>query len=72
MCISNLFGGGYSAPEIQKVDPTPTDVSNSDIGSSASSESEANKKQRKKQGYAATKLSTLAGQAATTGRNTLG
>ena len=74
MCGS-LFGGGgdYSAPEVQKVDPTVTNVTSSDVGSTSSSESEANRKQRAKKGYAATRLSnTVAGTAASGNRSTLG
>lgn len=85
--IGSLFGGGgggssYSSsasaasttPTVQKINPSITNVTSSDVGSSSSSESEANKKQRAKRGYAATrlavnKLTTLAGNA---GRSTLG
>ena len=80
--ISGLFGGGgggssYSAPEVQKVDPTITNVTSSDVGSTGSSESEANRKQRAKKGYTATrlaanKLTSIAGQAASGSRSTLG
>ena len=77
--VSGIFGGGssYSAPEVQKVDPTITNVTSSDVGSTGSSESEANRRQRAKKGYAATrlaanKLTSIAGQAASGSRSTLG
>jgi len=71
MC-SSLFGGSskVSTPEITQVAPAATNVTSSDISDSSGS-GEANKRQRAKRGYAATRLAsdTLAGSA---GKTTLG
>jgi hypothetical protein len=67
MCGS-LFGK-TKTPEVQKVDPTVTDVTSSNI-SSDSGEIESIKKKKKQQGYAATQLSTILGNAGT--KETLG
>lgn len=48
MCVGSLFGGG-ATPSVQKVNPTPTTVTNSDISGGSSGDSEALKKQKKKQ-----------------------
>lgn len=73
MCLGKLLGGGVSTPEVQKVNPTPTTVTATDAGSgSGSGDSEALKKQKKKQGYAATQIAndTIAGSSG--GKTTLG
>lgn len=59
MC-SALFGGGPKMPEIQKVSPQAQQVTNGDIQANIGSESEAARKKRAKQGYAATRLADTA------------
>ena len=66
MC-SSLFGGKSYTPQIQKVDPAVTNVTNSDINASGSSDSEAARKKRLRQGFAATTLATQSQS-----KNTLG
>lgn len=55
-------------PAVQKVDPTVTDVTNSQV-SDNDGDTEANKK-KKKQGFAATRLATLLSNAGS--KDTLG
>ena len=72
MCGSVFGGGKVSAPEIQQVAPSATNVTTQDIGAEGSADSEAARRQRAKRGYAATRLAqTIAGQAAS-GKTTLG
>lgn len=59
MC-SALFGGRSKMPEIQKVSPQAQQVTNGDIGADMGTESEAARKKRAKQGYAATRLADTA------------
>lgn len=67
MCSSSLFGGKVSTPTITKVDPSVTNVTSSDVNSSGSSDAEAARKKKLRQGFAATTLATQA-----QGKNTLG
>ena len=59
MC-SALFGGkqSVSTPEIKQVAPSATTITNADIGGTA--DTEAAKKRKQKQGYAATRLADVA------------
>lgn len=66
MCGS-LFGGKVSTPAIQKVDPSVTNVTSSDVNSTGSSDSEAARKRKLRQGFAATTLATQSQN-----KNTLG
>lgn len=59
MC-SALFGGRPKMPEIQKVSPQAQQVTNGDIRADMGTESEAARKKRAKQGYAATRLADTA------------
>lgn len=55
MC-GGLFGGGggsYTPPEVQKVNPTPTQVTPSSVANQTDLSSERNK-QRRRQGFAST------------------
>lgn len=56
-------------PAVQKVDPTVTDVTNSQV-SDNDGDTEAGKRKRKKQGFAATRLATLLSNAGS--KDTLG
>lgn len=71
MCggLKSVFGGGgkVSVPEVQKVDPAVTNVTSSDVGSDTTSDAEAARRKKLRQGYAATTLATQ-----TQGKNTLG
>lgn len=65
---SVLFGSRkVSTPQIQKVDPAVTNVTSSDVGSDTTSDAEAARRKKLRQGYAATTLATQ-----TQGKNTLG
>ena len=66
MCGS-ILGGKVRVPEIQKVDPAVTNVTSGDINADTTSDAEAARKKRLRQGYAATTLATQ-----TQGKNTLG
>lgn len=59
MC-SALFGGRPKMPEIQKVIPQAQQVTNGDIRADGGTDSEAARKKRAKQGYAATRLADTA------------
>lgn len=61
MC-SALFGGkrSVSTPEIKQVAPSATTITNTDIDAGGTADSEAAKKKKQKQGYAATRLSDIA------------
>lgn len=59
MC-SALFGGRPKMPEVQKVSPQAQQVTNGDIRAYMGTESEAARKKRAKQGYAATRLADTA------------
>lgn len=70
-----MCGGLFSkpkTPEVKKVDPVPTAVTNTDTQTQGA-ESEANKEQRRKRGYAYNQLSkdrdTIVGGS---GKKTLG
>lgn len=66
-----MCGNPFKSPKVpvaQKVDPTVTDVTNSQV-SDDSGDTEANKK-KKKQGFAATRLATLLSNAGS--KDTLG
>lgn len=71
MCggLKSIFGGGgrVSVPQVQKVDPAITNVTSSDVGASSTSDTEAARKKKLRQGYAATTLATQV-----QGKNTLG
>lgn len=56
-------------PAVQKVDPTVTDVTNSQV-SDNDGDTEAGKRKRKQQGFAATRLATLLSNAGS--KDTLG
>ena len=58
MC-SGLFGGkrSVSTPEIKQVAPSATTITNADIDAGGT---EAAKKRKQKQGYAATRLADVA------------
>lgn len=61
MC-SALFGGkqSVSTPEIKQVAPSATTITNADIDASGTADTEAAKKRKQKQGYAATRLVDVA------------
>ncbi len=67
MCGSLFGGGSVKTPEIQKVDPAVNNVTSSEINASGSSDAEAARKRKLRQGFAATTLATQA-----QGKNTLG
>lgn len=60
MC-SALFGGkqSVSTPEIKQVAPSATTITNADIDA-GTADTEAVKKRKQKQGYAATRLADVA------------
>lgn len=67
-----MCGNPFKSPKVpaaQKVDPTVTDVTNSQV-SDDSGDTEASKKKKKKQGFAATRLATLLSNAGS--KDTLG
>ena len=78
MC-GGIFGGGSShasTPEVQKVNPVATQVTPESVSNSTSQSAE-NAKQKRRQGYASTKLKststgTLAGGADTSMNGTGG
>jgi hypothetical protein len=55
MC-GNLFGGGSSSPKVEKVAPAPTAITPTDTGSQADRMAAEAEKQRKKRGYASTRV----------------
>lgn len=62
MC-SALFGGKQSVstpPEIKQVAPSATTITNADIDAGGTADTEAAKKRKQKQGYAATRLADVA------------
>lgn len=61
MC-SALFGGkqSVSTPEIKQVVPSATTITNADIDAGGTDDTEAAKKRKQKQGYAATRLADVA------------
>lgn len=61
MC-SALFGGkqSVSTPEIKQVAPSATTITNADIDAGGTADTEAAKKRKRKQGYAATRLADVA------------
>nr|DAG29466.1 MAG TPA: hypothetical protein [Caudoviricetes sp.] len=79
MCGSKLFGGGsshVSAPKVEQVAPAPTQVTNADTNATEGT-AEAERKNRRKRGYASTQLAknsndTVLGNANSGGRTTLG
>lgn len=67
-----MCGNPFKSPKVpaaQKVDPTVTDVTNSQV-SDDSGDTEASKRKKKKQGFAATRLATLLSNAGS--KDTLG
>lgn len=67
-----MCGNPFKSPKVpaaQKVDPTVTDVTNSQV-SDNDGDTEAGKKRKKKQGFAATRLATLLSNAGS--KDTLG
>lgn len=71
MCGSIFGGGKVSTPEVQKVDPTVTNVTSSEV-SDSDGDTESTKKKRRQQGFAATRLSTLLSSAGSNNKQTLG
>ncbi len=71
MCGSIFGGGKVSTPEVQKVDPSVTNVTSSEV-SDSDGDTESTKKKRRQQGFAATRLSTLLSSAGSNNKQTLG
>lgn len=69
MCGSVFGGGKAKTPEIQKVDPAVNNVTSSEIQDTE--DDSENSRRKKRQGYAATRLSTILSGAANT-KDTLG
>lgn len=67
-----MCGNPFKSPKVpaaQKVDPTVTDVTNSQV-SDDSGDTEASKRKKRQQGFAATRLATLLSNAGS--KDTLG
>lgn len=66
--FGGILGVGDNAtPTVEKVDPTPTSVTSSDV----SADTEGNNK-KKRRGFASTQTSSLAAGSESGGRDTLG
>lgn len=59
MCTSLFSGGKVSTPEVKQVAPSATTVTSADIGADSTADTEAARKRKQKQGYAATRLADV-------------